>query len=103
MAKWVLESSDSFTNLISQSPSASITDLDLTLIPFFILIGVLATSYGMQAELFRSGRVWLDSFKGGLSLASVGACGGFAAICRSSGETAPIMNKIAYPEMKNAG
>ena len=99
----VLESSDSFTNLLSWSPSASITDPNLTLIPFFILMGVLATSYGMQAELFRAGRAWLGSFKGGLGLATVGACGGFAAICRSSGETAPIMNKIAYPEMKNAG
>ncbi|GAA4219240.1 TRAP transporter large permease [Sagittula sp. NFXS13] len=90
-------------NLLSQSPISSITDFNLTLIPFFILMGVLATNSGMSAELFRAGRAWLGGFKGGLGLASVGACGGFAAICGSSVATAATMTKIAYPEMKKAG
>jgi C4-dicarboxylate transporter DctM subunit len=90
-------------NLLSQSPIASITDFNLTLIPFFILMGVLATNSGMSSELFRAGRAWLGGFKGGLGLASVGACGGFAAICGSSVATAATMTKIAYPEMKRAG
>jgi len=90
-------------NLLSQSPIATITDFNLTLIPFFILMGVLATNSGMSAELFRAGRAWLGGFRGGLGLASVGACGGFAAICGSSVATAATMTKIAYPEMKQAG
>lgn len=90
-------------NLLSQSPVASITDFNLTLIPFFILMGVLATNSGMSSELFRAARAWLGGFKGGLGLASVGACGGFAAICGSSVATAATMTKIAYPEMKRAG
>jgi tripartite ATP-independent transporter DctM subunit len=90
-------------NLLSQSPIATITDFNLTLIPFFILMGVLATNSGMSSELFRAGRAWLGGFKGGLGLASVGACGGFAAICGSSVATAATMTKIAYPEMKQAG
>lgn len=90
-------------NLLSQSPIASITDFNLTLIPFFILMGVLATNSGMSSELFRAARAWLGGFKGGLGLASVGACGGFAAICGSSVATAATMTKIAYPEMKRAG
>ena len=90
-------------NLLAQSPIASITDFNLTLIPFFILMGVLATNSGMSSELFRAGRAWLGGFRGGLGLASVGACGGFAAICGSSVATAATMTKIAYPEMKDAG
>ncbi|MGR3803841.1 MAG: TRAP transporter large permease [Marinibacterium profundimaris] len=90
-------------NLLAQSPIASITDFNLTLIPFFILMGVLATNSGMSSELFRAGRAWLGGFRGGLGLASVGACGGFAAICGSSVATAATMTKIAYPEMKEAG
>ncbi|WHZ36672.1 TRAP transporter large permease [Sagittula sp. MA-2] len=90
-------------NLLSQSPIATITDFNLTLIPFFVLMGVLATNSGMSSELFRAGRAWLGGFKGGLGLASVGACGGFAAICGSSVATAATMTKIAYPEMKQAG
>ncbi|MGR3793299.1 TRAP transporter large permease [Vannielia sp. SX4] len=90
-------------NLLFQSPIATITDFNLTLIPLFILMGVLATRSGMSAELFRAGRAWLGGFKGGLGLASVGACGGFAAICGSSVATAATMTNIAYPEMKKSG
>ena len=90
-------------NLLSQSPISTITDFNLTLIPFFVLMGVLATNSGMSSELFRAGRAWLGGFRGGLGLASVGACGGFAAICGSSVATAATMTKIAYPEMKQAG
>lgn len=90
-------------NLLAQSPISTITDFNLTLIPFFVLMGVLATNSGMSSELFRAGRAWLGSFRGGLGLASVGACGGFAAICGSSVATAATMTKIAYPEMRQAG
>ena len=90
-------------NLLSQSPISTITDFNLTLIPFFVLMGVLATNSGMSSELFRTGRAWLGGMKGGLGLASIGACGGFAAICGSSVATAATMTKIAYPEMKSAG
>ena len=90
-------------NLLAQSPIRTITDFNLMLIPFFVLMGVLATRSGMSSELFRSGRAWLGSFRGGLGLASVGACAGFAAICGSSVATAATMTKIAYPEMKRTG
>ncbi|TMV15506.1 TRAP transporter large permease [Arenibacterium halophilum] len=90
-------------NLLSQSPISTITDFNLTLIPFFVLMGVLATNSGMSSELFRAGRAWLGGFRGGLGLASVGACAGFAAICGSSVATAATMTKVAYPEMKSAG
>lgn len=90
-------------NLLAQSPIRTVTDFNLTLIPFFVLMGVLATNSGMSAELFRSGRAWLGPMRGGLGLASIGACGGFAAICGSSVATAATMTKIAYPEMKRAG
>lgn len=90
-------------NLLAQSPIRTVTDFNLTLIPFFVLMGVLATNSGMSSELFRSARAWMGGLRGGLGLASVGACGGFAAICGSSVATAATMTKIAYPEMKRAG
>jgi len=89
-------------NLLAQSPISTITDFNLTLIPFFVLMGVLATNSGMSSELFRAGRAWLGGFRGGLGLASVGACGGFAAICGSSVATAATMaslpGKYSYTE-----
>lgn len=90
-------------NLLASSPLRTITDFNLTLIPFFILMGVLATRTGMSRELFRAANATLGSFKGGLGIATVGACAGFAAICGSSVATAATMTDIAYPEMKRAG
>ncbi|MDQ0314700.1 TRAP transporter large permease [Amorphus orientalis] len=90
-------------NLLATSPLRTLTDFNLTLIPFFILMGVLATRSGMSRELFRAANATLGSFKGGLGLATVGACAGFAAICGSSVATAATMTNIALPEMKRAG
>jgi C4-dicarboxylate transporter, DctM subunit len=90
-------------NLLAQSPIRTVTDFNLTLIPFFILMGVLATNSGMSSELFRTGRHWLGFVKGGMAISTVGACAGFAAICGSSVATAATMTKIALPEMRRAG
>jgi C4-dicarboxylate transporter DctM subunit len=90
-------------NLLAQSPIRTVTDFNLTLIPFFILMGVLATNSGMSRELFRTGRHWFGFLKGGMAISTIGACAGFAAICGSSVATAATMTKIALPEMKRAG
>ncbi|QDC08972.1 TRAP transporter large permease [Oceanicola sp. D3] len=87
-------------NLLAQSPLRVVTDFNLTLIPFFVLMGVLATNSGMSSELFRAGQKWLGQFRGGLALSTIGACAGFAAICGSSVATAATMTKIALPEMR---
>ena len=90
-------------NLLAQSPFRTVTDFNLTLIPFFVLMGVLATNSGMSRELFRAGRNWFGFMKGGMAISTIGACAGFAAICGSSVATAATMTKIALPEMKRAG
>ncbi|MCA1777176.1 MAG: TRAP transporter large permease [Paracoccaceae bacterium] len=90
-------------NLLATSPLRTLTDFNLTLIPFFILMGVLATRTGMSKELFRAANATLGSFRGGLGMSTIGACAGFSAICGSSVATAATMTDIAYPEMKKAG
>lgn len=89
-------------NLLAQSPIRTITDFNLSLIPFFVLMGVLATNSGMSRELFRAGNHWFGHLKGGMAMSTIGACAGFAAICGSSVATAATMSKIALPEMKRA-
>jgi C4-dicarboxylate transporter, DctM subunit len=90
-------------NLLAISPVRTVTDFNLGLIPMFVLMGVLATASGMSRELFRAGHAWLGRFRGGLALATIGACGGFAAICGSSVATAATMSNIAFPEMRRFG
>lgn len=94
---------DRALNLLSTSPIRVVTDFHLSLIPFFILMGVFASNSGLSKELFRVGNAWLGPFKGGVALSTIGACAGFSAICGSSVATAATMTKVALPEMRRFG
>ena len=74
-----------------------------SVVPLFILMGQFAYHAGMSGGLFEMAKKWLGRIKGGLSVATVAACAGFAAICGSSSATAATMCQVAYPEMKKAG
>ncbi|MEJ8575061.1 TRAP transporter large permease [Microbaculum marinum] len=90
-------------NLIGLSPIRTATEYSLALIPMFILMGSLATASGLSAELYRASNAWIGHRRGGLAMATIAACGGFAAICGSSVATAATMTKVALPEMKRYG
>ena len=90
-------------NLLASAPVSVITDFNLSLVSFFILMGVVATNSGMSRELFKAGNAWLGQFRGGLALSTIAACAGFAAICGSSVATAATMTKVAMPEMRRFG
>ncbi len=90
-------------NLLANVPLSVVTDYNLSVIPMFILMGAFASKSGMSTELFSAGRAWLGHLRGGLAMASVAACGGFAAINGSSVATAATMSQVALPEMRKAG
>jgi C4-dicarboxylate transporter, DctM subunit len=90
-------------NLLANVPLSVVTDYNLSVIPMFILMGAFASHSGMSTELFAAGRVWLGHRRGGLALASIAACAGFAAINGSSVATAATMTQVALPEMRKAG
>lgn len=75
----------------------------LAIVPLFLLMGQFATRTGMSSALFRAASDWLGHRKGGVAMASVGACAGFGAICGSSLATASTMGQVALPEMRKRG
>ena len=79
------------------------TDYNFAVIPLFLLMGAFATTSGMSRELFRGANAFLGHLKGGLGIATIAACGGFAAICGSSVATAATFSRVAYPEMRRFG
>lgn len=85
------------------TPLRTITDYNTSLIPMFILMGVFATRSGISSELFGAARAWVGHKRGGLGLATISACSGFAAISGSSVATAATMSRVALPEMRKAG
>lgn len=69
----------------------------------FLLMGELALIGGVSAELFRTANAWLGRLPGGLAVASVVGCAGFAAVCGESVPTAMTMAAVALPEMRKKG
>ncbi|WP_233488866.1 TRAP transporter large permease [Rhodovulum sp. 12E13] len=75
----------------------------LALVPLFLLMGQIATRTGMSAALFAAAADFVGHRRGGMAMASVGACAGFGAICGSSLATASTMGQVALPEMRKRG
>jgi len=71
-----------------------------TVIPLFIVMGGFAGSSGMTKDLYITFDKWFRKLPGGLGIATIGACAGFAAVSGSSVATAATMGTVALPEMK---
>jgi C4-dicarboxylate transporter, DctM subunit len=78
----------------------TVTDYTFGVIPMFLLMGAFVSNSGMSRELFRAANAFLGHFKGGLGIATIAACAGFAAISGSSVATAATFSTVAYPEMR---
>lgn len=94
---------DSALSVLAQSPIRTVADLNFAVIPLFLLMGAFASSSGMSRELFRVSNAFVGHLRGGLGIATIAACGGFAAICGSSVATAAAFSSVAYPEMRRYG
>src|SRR5437764_9339144 len=89
--------------LVGQTSMRTVTDYTFGVIPMFLLMGTFVSNSGMSRELFRAANGFVGHLRGGLGIATVAACGGFAAICGSSVATAATFSAVAYPEMRRFG
>lgn len=74
---------------------------NLSVIPLFILMGVLIVHAQISKDLYDAAYAALGRFRGGLALATVLAAGGFSAVCGSTLATAATMSKVAMPPMRS--
>jgi tripartite ATP-independent transporter DctM subunit len=89
--------------LVAQTVMRTVTDYSFGVIPMFLLMGAFVSVSGISRELFRAANTFVGHWKGGLGIATIGACGGFAAISGSSVATAATFSAVAYPEMRRFG
>jgi len=89
--------------IVGHTSMRTVTDYTFGVIPMFLLMGAFVTNSGMSQELFRAANAFLGHRRGGLGIATIAACGGFAAISGSSVATAATFSTVAYPEMRRYG
>lgn len=84
-------------------PHTFIANWTLSSVPMFVLMGYICFHAGMTRGIFDAARLWLARLPGGLAIASVFGCSGFAAVTGSSVACAAAMGKVAVPEMMRFG
>ena len=86
--------------MVGQTSMRTVADYTFGIIPMFLVMGAVVSTSGMSRELFRAGNTFAGHFRGGLGIATIAACAGFAAISGSSVATAATFSTVAYPEMR---
>jgi C4-dicarboxylate transporter DctM subunit len=86
--------------VLATVPYSTVSSYNLTVIPLFLLMGTVTSMGGISADLYDTGYKWMGHLRGGLAIATIAACTGFAAICGSSMATSGTMGRVALPEMK---
>src|SRR5246500_2465308 len=98
-----LVNGDAALKIIGHTSMRTVTDYTFGVIPMFLLMGAFVSHSGMSQELFRAANRFLGHRRGGLGIATIAACGGFAAISGSTVATAATFSAVAYPEMRRYG
>jgi C4-dicarboxylate transporter, DctM subunit len=96
----ILTSPGAAFSMLGLSAYQTAASYALTVIPLFLLMAQFAGQSGMGFDLYQSLYRWVGSLPGGLAMATVCACAGFAAISGSSLATAATLGMVALPEMK---
>jgi C4-dicarboxylate transporter DctM subunit len=90
-------------SLLGEAPYSWTSSYVLCAIPLFVLMGQFAFHSGISGDLYASANKWLNRLPGGLAIATMLACTGFAACTGSSVASAATMGTIAFPEMERFG
>ncbi|MDP2917469.1 MAG: TRAP transporter large permease subunit [Dehalococcoidia bacterium] len=96
-------SSGAGLGLLGTVPYSTIASYNMSVVPLFIIMGEFALYSGISTDLYWAAYKWLGRLPGGLAIATVGACAGFAAISGSSLATAATLGAVSLPEMKRHG
>ena len=76
---------------------------ELGVLPLFMLMAHLCFAADASQDFFTAAARLLGHRRGGLALASIGACAAFGAISGSSLATAATIGLVALPEMRKRG
>jgi tripartite ATP-independent transporter DctM subunit len=94
----LVNKSAAFSNLGS-TPFNIVRNYPLSVIPMFILMGMILQNAGIGRDLFKSFNAWLGHFRGGLAMATIATCAAFAAVSGSVIATTATIAKVTVPEM----
>ncbi len=85
------------------APFEAVFPYSLSVVPLFVLMGAFAARAGLSKSLYDAVNAFIGHARGGLAMATIGACAAFGAVCGSSLATVATMGRVAMPEMRRHG
>lgn len=89
--------------VLATQPYGVVASYTVSVVPLFLLMGTIASNTGLGGDLYKAAYKWLGQIRGGLAMATIGACSLFSAICGSSIATSVTIGRVALPEMRKYG
>jgi TRAP-type C4-dicarboxylate transport system permease small subunit len=87
-------------NIIGTDLYRTVGSYTWSVLPFFVMMGYLCFFAKFGEDLFFSAYKWVGHLRGGMAVATVGACTAFAAIVGDSVSATATMGAVAMPQMK---
>jgi tripartite ATP-independent transporter DctM subunit len=100
---WIMRGYDPAAVLSASTVFGHLTNYNLLVLPLFIMMGFFAYYAGITRDIYWAARQWFGQLPGGLAIATVVGCAGFAAACGASTASAAVMGRVALPELKKYG
>lgn len=100
---WAIDGARTALFTLGEVPFNIAQAYSLSVVPLFLLMGVVAARTKMASELYTAANALFAGMRGGIAMGTVGACAGFGAICGSSLATASTMTRVSIPEMRKYG
>lgn len=99
----LLRNADVAGATLASLPFQATSSFTLTVVPMFILMGMFAMQANVAEDLFRLTNRALHFLRGGVAVATIITCAGFAAVCGSSVATAATVGRLTIDEMRRYG
>ena len=87
-------------SILGSSPYDTASSYSFSVVPLFILMGQIAQYTGMSEDIYDVVYKWMGHLRGGLAMATVLGCAGFAAISGASFAAVAVLGAVALPEMR---
>ncbi|MFH2133173.1 MAG: TRAP transporter large permease subunit [bacterium] len=100
---WAITGIDPALRLASLVPYSAVAVHSFSVVPLFILMGHFVFHAGFATDVYRSARLWIGRFPGGLAQATVVAGAAFAAASGSGFASCATLAKVTIPEMTRFG
>jgi C4-dicarboxylate transporter, DctM subunit len=97
---WYLTSDVAALTKIGHAAFNTVASWDFAVLPMFLFMAQITFSSGLSKDMYNLAAKWLGHQKGGIAMATVAGCAGFASVSASSIATASTFGLVALPEMR---